>query len=87
VSTFGVFNSDTRELVEGGFFSEEAADDSCAEWIRSAQEDGSDESYFVAPQNGAAVVRRGRRAAERHASREEQHARYIDCGPGAWDDR
>lgn len=23
----------------------------------------------------------------RHASRAEQHARYIDCGPGAWDDR
>jgi len=21
------------------------------------------------------------------ASREEQHARYIDCGPAAWDDR
>lgn len=24
---------------------------------------------------------------ERVASREEQHARYIDCGPQAWDDR
>ena len=24
---------------------------------------------------------------ERKASREEQHARYIDCGPAAWDDR
>jgi hypothetical protein len=23
----------------------------------------------------------------RQASREEQHARYIDCGPQAWDDR
>jgi|HubBroStandDraft_2_1064218.scaffolds.fasta_scaffold02174_5 hypothetical protein len=23
----------------------------------------------------------------RHASRAEQHARYIDCGPAAWDDR
>lgn len=23
----------------------------------------------------------------RHASREEQHARYIDCGPLNWDDR
>jgi len=22
-----------------------------------------------------------------NASREEQHARYIDCGPAAWDDR
>jgi hypothetical protein len=21
------------------------------------------------------------------ASRDEQHARYIDCGPAAWDDR
>ena len=28
-----------------------------------------------------------RRARERRATREEQHARYIDCGPGAWDDR
>jgi hypothetical protein len=25
--------------------------------------------------------------AEKKASREEQHARYIDCGPQAWDDR
>jgi hypothetical protein len=25
--------------------------------------------------------------AAEHASREEQHARYIDCGPQAWDDR
>ena len=24
---------------------------------------------------------------EKQASREEQHARYIDCGPGAWDDK
>jgi len=24
---------------------------------------------------------------ERHATRDEQHARYIDCGPAAWDDR
>jgi hypothetical protein len=24
---------------------------------------------------------------ERQASREEQHGRYLDCGPGAWDDR
>jgi hypothetical protein len=24
---------------------------------------------------------------QRVATREEQHARYIDCGPGAWDDR
>lgn len=23
----------------------------------------------------------------RIASREEQHARYIDCGPQAWDDK
>lgn len=22
-----------------------------------------------------------------YASRAEQHARYLDCGPGAWDDR
>jgi hypothetical protein len=24
---------------------------------------------------------------ERKASRSEQHARYLDCGPGNWDDR
>ncbi len=24
---------------------------------------------------------------EKQAMREEQHARYIDCGPQAWDDR
>lgn len=23
----------------------------------------------------------------RIASRDEQHARYLDCGPNAWDDR
>lgn len=33
------------------------------------------------------AVRKGRRVAERHASREEQNGRYIDCGPAAWDDR
>lgn len=27
------------------------------------------------------------RSGERYASREEQHARYIDCGPANWDDR
>ena len=23
---------------------------------------------------------------QEHASREEQHGRYLDCGPQAWDD-
>ena len=35
-------------------------------------------------------MRRVARAANpkrRFASRDEQHARYLDCGPGAWDDR
>jgi hypothetical protein len=27
------------------------------------------------------------RARRDGASREEQHGRYLDCGPGAWDDR
>ena len=31
--------------------------------------------------------RRQRARRERVASREEQHTRYIDCGPQAWDDR
>jgi RecJ-like exonuclease len=26
-------------------------------------------------------------AGDRKASREEQHGRYLDCGPQAWDDR
>jgi len=30
-------------------------------------------------------LRRAQR--EKYASREEQNARYIDCGPQAWDDR
>lgn len=34
---------------------------------------------------GMGTPRRSRRS--RNASREEQHGRYIDCGPGAWDDR
>lgn len=28
-----------------------------------------------------------RQSKPRHASREEQHARYLDSGPSAWDDR
>ena len=31
--------------------------------------------------------RRGQFGHERYASRQEQHARYIDCGPQNWDDR
>lgn len=30
---------------------------------------------------------RRRKLREQHASREEQVARYIDCGPANWDDR
>lgn len=30
--------------------------------------------------------RKHRACSERRASREEQHARYLDCGPQAWDD-
>lgn len=35
------------------------------------------------------MIRTRRRVsvASRVASREEQHGRYLDCGPGAWDDR
>jgi hypothetical protein len=28
-----------------------------------------------------------RKVKEKRASREDQHARYIDCGPQNWDDR
>jgi hypothetical protein len=30
---------------------------------------------------------RGRAVRERQATREEQHARYLDCGPQNWDDK
>ena len=33
------------------------------------------------------VPRMRRQPRERIASREEQHARYLDCGSQAWDDR
>lgn len=35
------------------------------------------------------TITRGRKRADRPkvASREEQHARYLDCGPQNWDDR
>lgn len=33
------------------------------------------------------TFKRTRVVRERYASREEQHARYIDCGPSNWDDR
>jgi len=32
-------------------------------------------------------ARRGFTPREKVASREEQYARYLDCGPAAWDDR
>lgn len=38
-------------------------------------------------QHMAVKPKRQRRAAPRHAGKEEQQARYLDCGPGAWDDR
>jgi hypothetical protein len=38
------------------------------------------------PENFTAI-RRPRRFKERCASREEQHSRYLDCGPQNWDDR
>ena len=28
-----------------------------------------------------------RAAPRRHASKEEQYGRYLDCGPSAWDDK
>lgn len=33
------------------------------------------------------AIMRGRARAERYAPRSEQYARYIDCGPGGWDDQ
>lgn len=33
------------------------------------------------------VIKRTLVARERVASREEQHSRYLDCGPQAWDDK
>lgn len=43
----------------------------------------------VAAERSALAAKMPKRHRRRnlYASREEQHARYIDCGPGAWDDR
>ena len=32
-------------------------------------------------------ITKSRRAKEQVASKREQYAHYLDCGPGAWDDR
>lgn len=51
------------------------------------------EQTAVSNASAAAYRIRARRSrhcaviADRVATREEQHARYIDCGPQAWDDR
>ena len=37
--------------------------------------------------NAPAPAPRRRRASREFASRDEQHGRYLDCGPAAWDDR
>jgi len=39
------------------------------------------------PRFNAANRRHVSKANAKHASREEQHGRYLDCGPQAWDDR
>jgi len=44
------------------------------------------EAYRAAHPEAPARGRK-RPATPRNASRAEQHARYLDCGPGAWDDR
>jgi hypothetical protein len=54
---YGIFDSDNQQLVEGGFFSRAFADDSCAEWNKSAQDDGAPKHYYVARQNGTQAVR------------------------------
>lgn len=41
----------------------------------------------VAAERAARPAKGKRVRRERHASREEQHGRYLDCGPAAWDDR
>lgn len=44
------------------------------------------EQRASAVHNARPVARRAR-SSPQVASRAEQHARYIDCGPAAWDDR
>lgn len=52
--------------------------------------DSSDGNLYASPfgfhKCSAAAVEKHQPATE-HASREEQHGRYLDCGPQAWDDR
>lgn len=44
-------------------------------------------SSLLSTEQAAQKKRITRKYKERYASRAEQHARYIDCGPSAWDDR
>jgi hypothetical protein len=72
---YGIYRLDNGELVEGGFFSRDAAEKSCADY--NDQESVGVNTY---------EVRKQAPGQRRHATREEQRARYIDCGPRAWDD-
>lgn len=40
-----------------------------------------------APRHKPSATMRFDRRRKEHASRDEQHARYLDCGPANWDDR
>ena len=51
-----------------------------------------DREKFLARQAKQRAEQEARRPARKprrsqYASREEQHARYLECGPLAWDDR
>lgn len=55
------------------------------ERIRRSNFRAGDPRTFRAVSDYKPLARRRRRT--NVASREEQNARYIDCGPQAWDDR
>ena len=44
-------------------------------------------SFLAKAYNLRATARPTGRGVTKSASRAEQHARYIDCGPANWDDR
>ena len=54
----------------------------CGRWLLVTAECAT-----CAPRIAKAMRTRRSRPKPRRASRAEQRARYIDCGPQAWDDR
>lgn len=67
---------------------DKAADCHCPRCERERARRDMQRAHAVADDpRGQPVTRRQKVPVPRHATRAEQHARYIDCGPQAWDDR